>query len=419
MQTRYLRWLAVTFLLVLTLAGIFNLVVDPSGIWRLVERPGFNVPKARPDRDITLRKLWLAIEQRPDALILGNSRADIGFDPMNPAWKKRATNAFNLAVPGQGLEDSVPVLDAVCREYKPRLVLAGLDFVDFLSASGPSAAPTTKLPRVRPTTADRLHSLFTAEAVLESVRTLRAQRQPYPEIMTAAGFNPLLDYIGIAKDSGYYALFQQRLLENARTYSKLASKKGASAAHGESTAVAALRQLIASSAQCGNELVLVTYPYHSQLLLLFRETGLWNAFEDWKRLLVSVVEEEKQKHAAQVRLIDFAYFSQPSMEPIPAPQDRATEVHWYWEAGHFKRALGDVALDALFTPPPASDKRALTAVPLSSTSIEAWLVEVRQQEADFLRERPGDLRPVRDAVAGGSSAASASGVEVACAGKCR
>lgn len=404
MMTPYLRRLAVTVVATLTAVGAFNLLIDPSGIWGLVARQGFNVPKARPDRDIAQRKLWLAAEQRPDAVILGNSRAEIGFDPGHPAWKTHASRPFNLAVPGQGLEDAVPVFEALCREQPPRVVLVGLDFVDFLSASvAPPRSADTFTPRLHPTAADRLMSLFTAEALVESIRTLRAQRQQYPEVITPAGFNPLLDYIAIAKSSGYHALFQQRLLENARVYAQLA-KRAQGRSLERSSAVDALRRLMDASSRCGSELVLVTYPYHSQLLVLFGEAGLWNAFEDWKRLLVGVVEEERRKHPGlRLQLVDFAYFSNASMEPIPAPPDRRTEVLWYWEAGHFKSALGNVVLESVLGQ--GSDAgQPLRAVALAPGDIDAWLAQVRGQDAAFRRANPDAVRSVREAFAGSSVA---------------
>ena len=84
------------------------------------------------------------------------------------------------------------------------------------------------------------------------------------------------------------------------------------------------------------------YPYHAQLLLLFQETGLWLAFEDWKRLLVRTIDEERAagRLRGEVTLWDFSGISEPTTETIPMPKDRTTELRWYWEGGHFKAALG-------------------------------------------------------------------------------
>ena len=43
-----------------------------------------------------------------------------------------------------------------------------------------------------------------------------------------------------------------------------------------------------------------------------------------------------------VELWDFTGFSPYTAEQVPRPGDTRTELQWYWEAGHFKKSLGDL-----------------------------------------------------------------------------
>ena len=44
---------------------------------------------------------------------------------------------------------------------------------------------------------------------------------------------------------------------------------------------------------------------------------------------------------ANAELWDFSGFSPYADEAVPLPGDTHSEMRWYWEAGHFKKSLGD------------------------------------------------------------------------------
>ena len=92
----------------------------------------------------------------------------------------------------------------------------------------------------------------------------------------------------------------------------------------------------------GITLRFVIYPYHAHTLTLFHLTGLWPAYEDWKRELVRRVDAAHG--TMDVELWDFTGSSPYTSESVPPPGDTGTELRWYWEAGHFKKSLGDLLL---------------------------------------------------------------------------
>jgi hypothetical protein len=61
------------------------------------------------------------------------------------------------------------------------------------------------------------------------------------------------------------------------------------------------------------------------------------------------------------------------MEEIPAPGDRTTRMTYYWEGGHFKKALGDRMIERLFT------GVGEFGVDLDLQNIEARVVEDRKR----------------------------------------
>ena len=73
---------------------------------------------------------------------------------------------------------------------------------------------------------------------------------------------------------------------------------------------------------------------------------MWPAYEDWKRELVRRVDAARG--TMDVELWDFTGFSPYADERVPRPGDTRTELQWYWEAGHFKKSLGDQMLVNMF-----------------------------------------------------------------------
>jgi len=88
---------------------------------------------------------------------------------------------------------------------------------------------------------------------------------------------------------------------------------------------------------------LVIYPYHLLLMLQIDEAGLWPLLERWKMDLTTIAEEARRE-GTRVAVWDFACPDDLTAEPIPADGDRRTSMRWYWEAGHFKKELGDRVL---------------------------------------------------------------------------
>ena len=372
-----------------------NLVVDPYGLFRIVDVAGLNRVKSQAGERGPLFKHTGVERMHPSGLILGNSRAEVGFDPQSPAWPAWARPAFNLALPGAGISAVAGDFAKALRGTTPRLVVVGLDFLDFRvdPASDETftapAASTDALPEMR----ERASALITMSALVDSLATVRAQHEPYPTSLTAAGFNPKRDYVGIARREGYFALFRQRDQENALTY--LRGPKGVFQAGGRpAPGFDAVDSIIALARARGITVRFVIYPYHAHTLMLFHLTGLWPAYEDWKRELVSRVDAAQG--TMDVEIWDFTGFSPYADERVPQPGDTRTELQWYWEAGHFKKSLGDLLLANMLDARPDGERWGRR---LAGRSVEERLLEQRAARDDYERRHREDVADLRALVA--------------------
>lgn len=416
MRRYLLVWLGLTGALLCTVA-LVNLAVDPYGLFRVIDRPGFNHVKPKAGAHGRMVKAYQVLRVQPRGLILGNSRAEVGLDPRHPAWPASAQPVFNLALPGTGTQTTLRYLQHVLHgkagQDKPTLVVWGIDFMDFLvdarkqrarAAPGKEGRRLLALPdgagnpaRPMQMARDYAEATLTLSAFLDSLETLRSQGDPHSADLTPLGFNPMRDYLAIAAAEGYRSLFRQRDLQNMRDY--LRRPRDIYDADGRSSpALDDLRQVLKLCRENGIDLRLVIYPYHAHLPEIIRLTGHGPAFEDWKRAVVHIVDEEARARGGQsVPIWDFSAIEALTSEPVPAPGDRRSRMRWYWEAGHYKRELGDLMLNRIFAV--ANPEHPEFGVRLTQTNLESVIAATREQAAAYRSEHAADVAQLADMAA--------------------
>lgn len=401
-------WLALTGFSLVAVA-VFNLLVDPYGLFRIVDKPGFNKLKPKAGAHGPMVKAYNVIRVQPRGLIVGNSRAEVGFDPEHVDWPAKAKPVFNLALPGTGTSTTVQYLKHVLVNAdnsavsKPTVIVWGLDFMDFLvDADAPQQAKVAR-PDLRlfvtpsrwsspqylfQQLRDVAEATFTADAFLDSMRTIGSKNDPYAADLTLLGFNPMHDYLKITADEGYWAVFRQKDIENIKAYLK--RPRGIfEAGRQTSGPLDDLREVLQLCRENGIDLHLLIYPYHARLLEIINITGHWPAFEAWKRAIVQAVDTEARTSGMKpVALWDFSMLSQWTTEVVPAMDDRQGRMRWYWEAGHFKRELGDKVLQRIFEPKASDNAFGLLLLP---ENVESNIAAMRVMAADYRRSNARDI----------------------------
>ena len=85
--------------------GVFNLTVDPYGIYNLVVIEGVNNVKPPWDSQERMVKTLQLRKLRPEGIILGSSRTGFGLDPEHVAWKLDSRPAYNLSMANMSVEE--------------------------------------------------------------------------------------------------------------------------------------------------------------------------------------------------------------------------------------------------------------------------------------------------------------------------
>jgi hypothetical protein len=324
-------------------------------------------------------KTYAMERTRPRTILLGNSRVENGFDPQSKEFSIEQRPVFNAGLAGSDLYMAWRLLQDDVRVSPPKLIILEVDFPDFLGspAMQNSDSPDEVRLLVRkdgtPNTfssfqrfRDRISSTLTIDALYDSVLTSLSQNRRYAPTMTPLGFNPLHQYIADVHNIGYYGLFEEKSSDYRRRFMPYLHTTAANSRN--SREFDYIAKIIAIARDNHSELILFIPPYHSALLDIFSDAGLRPRFRTWKRELVELTQHEEQRSPKlRIRLVDFSGRNAVTSEPVPPRGDHFTEMHWYWEPGHYKPALGDLVLRRLLHPVP-NDEFGQT---LNAATIEA------------------------------------------------
>lgn len=85
-------------------------------------------------------------------------------------------------------------------------------------------------------------------------------------------------------------------------------------------------------------------PMHSSLFIALQEAGLWSSYQQWKKALVTINEQEAQKAGKPAfSIFDFAELNEKTMENIPT-RDSTTPMTWFNDSMHPSPAFGELLL---------------------------------------------------------------------------
>lgn len=423
MPRPYIGAMLLSALLAVLLIGGVNYIVDPYGIYRLIDRPGFNKLKPKAGVNSRLAKPYNVQRVRPQTLLLGNSRVESGIDPGSPQWPLSGQPVYNFALPASGIATALENLQYALAVATPRTVVLGLEFFDYLVEEEPNTANATSpgnslaskelLSATSMTWYDAVYpmqkvkdlasTLFSLNALVDSTVTLAVQGSNEQPDLTDRGFNPMREYQRFARVDGYQTLFKQ---VGTTYFTNYVRGPKAIYSHGSTTSVELdqLRRLIALCRSSGINLLLYIHPYHAHIMEGYRMSGLWESFEEWKRAVVKIVAEDAAEHSARhpLELWDFSGYNEITTERIPTDSKRVQPMQWYWDPGHYKREVGELILTRLLGSGVREQSRSAPfGVSLTESNIDKQLRSIRVAQrhyADANREEIAALETLMQTI---------------------
>lgn len=357
----YLRTYFIVLVALLALAGIFNVAVDPYGVFGMPQVQGFNLVKPAAPTRSRIAKPSQARRTQPATLIMGNSRPEMGLDPEDPNWRPEHRPVYNQGLPGSSVYMMFRNAQDLLADGSVHLVVWGLDFTDFVFRTEGSEVACQWPPQrqdwesrlrvnhdMSPTRGWRLEqakdaaiSALSADALWDSLITVMSQKRLGAANLTNRGFNPAADYLPIVRSEGQQVLFTQK---NAEMEKRLEGT-GWRIVDGQcdsSDSFRSVDELLEVARAKGMRVVLFVNPYHADYQRVIWQSHLWPLFAEWKRLLA-------QRYAGQrdVEVWDFSLLNAYTTELPPPKGDRVSMLKWFWEPAHYRAELGSLMLSQM------------------------------------------------------------------------
>lgn len=351
---KYISTYFTSFAIVLFSIAIFNWFIDPFGMFWSPQVERVNLVKPEAGKRSRITKAYQVNEIKPDILIVGNSRVEIGLNPNNNNFNGKVV--YNQGMPGASVAMQVDyALDAIANNETIEQLFVGVDFLDFLLSEkqvlnfktknnslgqtkydfrliSQDKSPLASIARLK----EKLTMMFSLDAFSASINTI-FQQKSMTSSLSALGFNNARSYVSIMNSEGIKPLFKQKLHEiSTRLTSKPWVIKVQETAPYSPT-FAHLGRLIKVAKEKQVDITFFINPYHFSYLHTLADNNQWSNFQVWKKTLVNYLSVTQGK---EFILWDFSGESDFVNEAVPLTNPKQ-QMQWFWEPAHYKKELGD------------------------------------------------------------------------------
>lgn len=339
-ETRYIKIVFATALGALMLLAIVNFTANPLGIYR----PGEVFPAA--SSYSRLHKTESVKRVKPDVIITGTSRADIGLNPGEKFFP--GLRPYNFALSAATIHEQRRTLEFAQAVHPLKKAVITLDLFAFnaLKLDNKQFEPARLTPEAleQPQAFfDTYGTIFSLDTFIISLKHFRYMKRPDRYSYARPNGHKLHnDGAWTASKKGVYAIFAKPPAEEETgigefsfSYSQMAGD----------TTFRHLEAMLELTRENDVDVVLFISPVHETELRRIPAS----LHEEWKTRLVETVRANAYKYDAKpYPLWDFATYNSVTREKIPAPSDKRTQMRWFWDTNHYKEELGDLVFKKIF-----------------------------------------------------------------------
>ncbi len=356
----------------LATVALTNLVIDPFMAYGV-----FDVPSLRGYRDKLdgrIAKSERVRREKYDIVVLGSSRVAMGINPSSEVLGPH--NVCNMGLGGTNLKEMSHVVDFICRESPPKKIVFFLDFHMFNEHREVSSGfINSPLNASRSAAEYHMGNLIGAQA-------FRASRKAI--VNCFAGELAESDENGHRDKRTSKTPPRRRFEKTVRNF--LTNRELYGGETYAETRLEYLRQIIRTCREHDVELVIAFPPIHAHLFEAIWQAGLWDTFEQCKRLAMGAVSQANilagdKWHA---ELWDFTSYAGYVSEAVPPAGDTAS-MTWYMDPSHFFSEIGDFAVSRMLDlPTPDGASEADFGKLLTSRNIAQHLLNIRSERARYV-----------------------------------
>jgi hypothetical protein len=347
----YRKYIVFLVLGALLIIGTFNWLVDPYGLFGSPRINGFNSLKPEFGTHERMVKAAIIDRLKPRAICLGSSHVGIGIDPLHPGWSY--SPVYNAGLSSAHIYEMTRFFQQANASKQLKQVILALDFWSFTNIRGAGTAFNeeylsidyfgNKQSTVKIET--KMMQLFSYDTLVSSFKTITRQTKPDTAIRNDGFYIEDMVYKGL---TDYHASFVNQEAAFADTVYVPAYFPPFDL-RASASPLGYFRTILRTCYQDNIDLRISISPSHVREWEVLTNVGLWPRFEEWKRSLVQINDEEAQRVGKPpFALWDFATYNSFTTEDLPPSGDNQTTMKWYWNIDHYKKALGDIMLDRIF-----------------------------------------------------------------------
>lgn len=387
----HLQVLFLTAGLGIVLAVAFNALMDPLSLLDSPVLPGMNAHKTTVGESGERRYKAAQIERiKPEILILGTSRVEVGMPGDHPAFGGR--RVFNAGLSGTNMLEIDRVFAFALSRSRPQEILLGLDFLTFSKRRGFTADFADSAFANPPASVtfigwrQKARYLFSVATIGLSWQTLLDNLKGRPERYNIRGEDQFFERLPSPDHRSLFGAALRGMLTNVETYAGYSYDPGR---------MQLLWRMAEVCAREGIRLRLFITPIHAQQFEALRAMGLDETYRKWMRELADGMETLRATHPdAQISLWDFSGYHAFATETVPTRGKTGAAMLWYWESSHFKRELGALLLDRLYDQPEARVLPMEFGVALNAAQVAGRLALLESRRADYAARQPGEVQSV-------------------------
>jgi hypothetical protein len=315
--------LLITALLPLLLVGLFNISIDPYGVFNSPIFSGLNQAKIKQYNNMRLFKATNITRIKPLTIFLGSSRSEYGLDPRHPVLDSYQP-AYNLALAAATPYELLRYLQhTIANQPKLKLVIIGVDEFMFnkLNREG-FGFSENRLEKDHLTIEDAINITLSIDAFVASEETISLSRQ-YPEyqVYTPQG---MLNLRPIDKDK---SATKYRFRKSLSFYFQTFPKYEFSTEY-----LNDFKMIIDTCKQHNISVKVFISPSHATRLEAIRTAGQWAMYERMKREIVKIIP-----------VWDFSGYNSVTIEQIN------DNMKNYIDDSHYRKEIGDLLLNRILS----------------------------------------------------------------------
>lgn len=360
--SRFYTVLITVILLILGAIGLFNVIVDPYGVFNSPLIQGFNQSKPWKVVQVRLFKAVNVTRIKPETVLLGASRTYVGLNPKHPSLNSNQP-VYNLGLNSANMYEIKRYFQhALFNQPDLKLVVLEIDYFSFyLNGKNTPDFLEDRLERNSISLPDLFNSTLSMDALINSISTILHN---YRDSQKFLFVNGMVD-VAVPNQPIANSTFTQFL----RPFNFSIS----------SSYLKDLEYVVKTCRDRGIELKIFISPIHVLFSEYIRETGYWPIYEKWKREVVKISP-----------VWDFSGYNSITTEKY---SDRVIMKN-YTDVSHYTIPVGNLILNRLFN---YQEKTVPSdfGVLITPNNIESHLEKINTQRQLWVKQNPDSIKLIR------------------------